>query len=68
MTGGAAAGVGPWKPLCFPFARGRQLLRRRCTPFSDAGEAPVGRFSLHPCILVKRVSALHTEPGLYSRV
>lgn len=29
MTGGAAAGVGPWKPLCFPFARGRQLLRRR---------------------------------------
>ena len=29
MTGGAAAGVGAWKPLCFPFARGRQLLRRR---------------------------------------
>lgn len=55
MTGGAAAGVGPWKPLCFPFARGRQLFGAAVRRFRMRAKRLSGGFPLRPCVLAKEI-------------
>lgn len=67
MTGGAAAGVGPWKPLCFPFARGRQLFGAAVRRFRMRAKRLSGGFPLRPCVLAKR-NPLRMPDRVYTTV